>query len=248
MPDIAPVMRTLGEYSSEPSQPPPPKTQEKSWIAMVGWSMRGVRSVIAGLVWCVACSNPSTGRETGAPPNPQPSVTQTKLTVTVTMTAVTLADDCGGIPPARPPAHVASDAAKDETKDAAKAKRKADQGCEQSSMQLSLVAAGEGAALPVRVKLAELFDEAGTKLGNLAVSSPTAWSEAVGAYQPWDQMIAATQTLAVSYVLGRPDWKSVAQRANQVYVLKAVISVGTGDQTVQHDVTTPTILPPNVKT
>lgn len=208
--------------------------------------MRGSRSVVAGLWWCFACSNPSTSREPGVPPNPQPPAVK-HSTATVTMTAVTLADDCGGVPPVRPPSHAASEAASDTAKEA-KSKRKADQGCEQSSMQLSLTGASEGAAIPVRVTSAELFDESGSKVGELAVSLPTAWSEPAGAYQPWDQTIAPNQTLAVSYILSRPDWKSVAQRANKAYVLKAVVGVGAGDQTVEHAVATPTILPPNVKT
>jgi len=69
-------------------------------------------------------------------------------------------------------------------------------------------------------------------------------------YQAWDQSVAPRQELSVSYALSEPPWDGVPNRRAQTYVLKAVITIGGGEQAVQREVSVaaPTILPPNVKT
>lgn len=229
-----------------------------------------MRSIGLFLVGLVACTNAGPTKDSGAPPpEPTPVVTPTPVTptpvtpppttpeptppasaaVTVQMTAATLADDCGGPPPA-PRATQKEKAAKSTTSkgDAAKG-AKAKRACQQSSMQLSLVAAAGGAASQLAVKKVELFDDKGALIGELTARSPSVW-DASGTYQVWDQSIAPGQELSVSYALSEPPWHAVPDRRNRGYVLKAVITVGGGEQAVQRDVEVdaPTILPPNVKT
>lgn len=225
--------------------------------------MRALMLVIA----LGACTKAGGGSEptsqpptTGVAPNTPPVATAGK--VSVVMTAATLADDCGGTPPwgAPPPVPVTpppavkdrsakQDRASEEDADTSKSKSTiARRRCEQTSMQLAVVSKG-GAPTQVHIKKVELFDPSGTSLGELVASKPTRWSDK-GTYEAWDETIGADQTLSVSYVLAQPNWDSVKDRWNKTYTVKAVVTVGSGDQAVQADVEVraPTILPPNVKT
>lgn len=177
--------------------------------------------------------------------------------IIVHMTAATLADDCGGPPNTRPVAPAArADRGRREVKpgeskgDMPMRKAKAKRRCEQSSIQLA-VAAPEGAlAAKVAVKSVELLLESGDSLGMLEVRAPSVWSDEDG-YTPWDQSIEPGEDLSVTYAVSQPDWSTVADRWNQTYTVKAVLSVAGGDQTVQREhveVRAPTSLPPNVKT
>jgi hypothetical protein len=164
------------------------------------------------------------------------------------MTAATLADDCGDAEPSPPSkADLKNDSAKSERAFGVKSKSK--RRCEQTSMQLSVSATAGSAPTELQVKKVELFDEGGALLGELTARLPRVWSEA-GMYQPWDQKVAPSQQLSVSYVLSQPDWGAVPNRSNKSYVLKALITVGGSDQKVQRnvEVSAPTSLPANVKT
>ena len=175
---------------------------------------------LAGLLACSAPALASPPLGLNSPSQPAPVAGQ----ISVELTAATLADDCGG--------GGGGSAGKSEKADSA---RKEKRRCEQSSMQLS-IRAESGAAGSVQVKKVELFDDTGALLGQLTARSPTIWSEG-GAYVPWDQAVAAGRTLSVSYALSQPDWGAVDHRRNKTYLLKAVLSVGGGDRTVQRSVT-----------
>lgn len=217
-------------------------------------------------VGLVACTNMSTSSSSGAPtPEPTPPAVTTPpaaeptppavttppvveptapakaAAVTVQMTAATLGDDCGG-PPGKAKAKERSAMAKS-------SRMKGDRACEQSSMQLSVVAAADGAPTRLAVKMVELFDDKGKRIGELTARTPSAW-DASGAYQAWDEHSKPGQELSVSYALSQPPWGDVSDRRSRGYVLKAVLTVGDGEQAVQRDVRVeaPTILPPNVKT
>lgn len=213
----------------------------------VSW---GLVLVVVGAMACTSAGTvkddpvpPPSAPEVVAPPAastpPPPAVTEV-VNVTVQMTAATLADECGGAPPA-PAAKEKSKAKRDSA-----LRRTA---CEQSSMQLSVVAAAGSAETQVAVKKVELFDDTGALIGALTPGTPSVWG-ADGTYQAWDEKVGAGQELSVSYALSEPPWQNVPDRFNQTYVLKAVITVGSGDQAVQRDVrvAAPTSLPPNVKT
>lgn len=216
------------------------------------------------VVGFMACTNVSTTANSGGPPpesappaNPPPPTVEptptaepttpeppTKLAaVTVQMTAATLADDCGGPPRA---AKERSSAVKGKQKAAIS---KGDRACEQSSMQLSVVAGAGGGPIRLAVKKVELFDDKGATIGELTARTPSLWDES-GMYQAWDESVAPGKELSVSYALSQPPWGAVPDRRARGYVLKAVLTVGEGEQAVQRDVQVeaPTILPPNVKT
>ena len=180
-------------------------------------------------------SNPSSA--------PAPPAAPTPTKVSVVMTAVTLADDCGASPGPTPSQN---GMAKSQRMDIAREMRR----CEQSSMQLSVTGGESGAPVALQVKKVELFDASGALIGELTPRSPTVWSEG-GVYQPWDQLVAAGKKLSVSYALSQPNWSAVKERWNKTFVVRAVISVGGGEQTVQKDIHTaapPTSLPANVRT
>lgn len=205
----------------------------------------------------MACTNAGTVQDPGGPPpaptpvaapvaapETAPASTPTPpasapAAVTVQMTAVTLADDCGGSPPAGKAKEMSARMKAD----------RADRACDQSSMQLSVVAAAGGAPTQLTVKKVELLDDKGAMIGELTARTPTVW-DPNGTYQPWDQSVAPGQELSVSYALSQPPWASVPDRWNRGYVVKAVLTIAGGEQSVQRDVrvSAPTILPPNVKT
>ncbi len=116
-------------------------------------------------------------------------------------------------------------------------------------MQLSVVAAAGGAATRLSVKKVELLDDQGAMIGELMASTPSVW-DPIGAYRAWDEGVAPGQDLSVSYALSQPPWDSVSGRRNRTYVLRAVITIGGGEQSVQRDVqiAARTSLPPGVKT
>jgi hypothetical protein len=179
-------------------------------------------------------------------PNTKPEVASA---ITVEMTAATLADDCGGGPNTPPQAPPVKTAAKREKSDEAPSKSKAKRRCEQSSIQLAIAAPAGAEPAEVAVKSVELFLESGTSIDKLEARAPSVWSDADG-YMPWDQSIEPGQDLSVSYALTEPDWTKVQDRWNQTYTVKAVLSIGGSEETVQQivAVAAPTSLPPGVKT
>ncbi len=222
--------------------------------------MRAYAFVLVGIGGLVGCSK--AGPTEPPAPVSQPQTPAFKAPapggkVVVEMTAATLADDCGGTPPSSPPPAAKTATKKREPADTnsfksddmnrrdSKMKRK----CEQSSMQLSLASPAGAKSAELRIRRVELLDAGGALIGQLTPSSPTMWSDA-GSYVPWDQQIEPGRVNAVSYVLSQPDWSAVKDRANKTYVLKAVITVGGADETVQKavEVQAETSLPANVKT
>jgi hypothetical protein len=216
----------------------------------------GYTWVLAGLL---ACTKAGPTQDSIEPPPREPTFAQppeAKLpppapapTVTVAMTAATLADDCGGVAPAPAP-RAKAEQRSDESAEASRARgAAAKRACEQSSMQLSVIAPAGAAASQLSVKKVELYDDKGALVGALTPRAPTVWAQD-GTYTPWDQKIAAGQELSVSYALSQPPWGEVTGRWNRTYVVKAVITVGGTDRSVQFDVhvAAPTMLPPNVRT
>jgi hypothetical protein len=116
-------------------------------------------------------------------------------------------------------------------------------------MQLAVTGAPSGSPQTVSVKKVELFDEKGMLIGELAWRNPTVWSQD-GSYAAWDQTVAASQALSVSFQLSAPDWSKIADRYDRRITLKAVLTVGGADRSVQRDVQVdaPAALPPDVET
>ena len=207
----------------------------------MGWVVAGV----------IGITGAALAAELHQPPE-SPSTRATTPRIIVEMTAATLADDCGATPPAPPPAKNAPSKRSEmapERGDTARGARARRQ-CEQTSMQLSVIAEAGVPATTLRVKSVELFDENGVRVGKLVPRSPTRWSAERSTYEAWDEKVAPTDSLSVSYALSQPDWAGVAERWNKTFTVKAVVGVGGADHQVEHDVyvSAETSLPPNVRT
>lgn len=188
---------------------------------------------------------------------PPPTASAKAAEVTVVMSSATLGDDCGeGLAPAPAPpkqkasvrdAEAAPEKAASMTQDGARAGVAARRACQQTSMQLSIAAGPEAKATEVRVKKVQLLDKTGKVVAELTARSPNVWATD-GAYSPWDQKITAGKTLSVRYPLSAPG--PDAKERNEVYTLKAIVTVGGKDQTVQREVEvfTYTSLPPGAVT
>jgi hypothetical protein len=188
--------------------------------------------LLLGLLGCTKAgpsSEPITNPSPGAKPPPvAPSLA-------VQITAVTLGDDCGSVGlPAR--SATPADAEMDRKRGPG-ADHDADwqQPCEQTSMQLAVTGAPTGDPTKISVKKVELYDDKGTLIGELTSRNPTVWAQ-TGTYGPWDQMVAPAQALSVSYALSAPDWRKAGKRYDRNYTLKAVLTIGSSDRSVQRDV------------
>jgi hypothetical protein len=188
-----------------------------------------------------------TPEPTAPPPEPEPEPTASKIEVH--MTSATLADDCGGGPNRPPSAEPKKKAAKGRVAVSELAMRKGKRACEQSSIQLAIIAPPDATPTKLTVKSVELLLESGTLVGKLEVRAPSIWSDDNG-YTPWDENVEPAQDLSVTYAMTQPDWSGVADRWNQTFTVKAVVSIAGTDTTLEHAVVVdaPTSLPPGVKT
>ncbi|MCW5807990.1 MAG: hypothetical protein KIT31_36900 [Deltaproteobacteria bacterium] len=228
--------------------------------------MRRIGPVLASLCFVGACGASNLEREAAvAAPSIMKVAPPAPAKVTVMMTAATLGEDCGGAAPsppppaappppppkfAKPPGAERADSSAGDIDPARARGARARARCEPTSMQLMVIAGAGVAPTSIRVKKVELVDDTGKLIGTLTPRAPTAWSDADGVYRAWNETIAPDTRLAVSYVLSRPDWTGVKDRARHAYVVRAVVTVGGADQTVQRDayISAPTIMPPNVRT
>lgn len=220
--------------------------------------MRATAWVVAGVIGVAGAGLSAAELHEGPPTATVRTVATPQATVdsiTVEMTAATLADDCGhGIVPTSPPVQdppnpkKRSEYAPERGDSSARHGARARRQCEQTSMQLSVISPMGNARTTLRVKSVEIFDEHGVRVGKLTPRSPTFWSNST--YQTWDETVAPGQSLSVSYALTQPDWAGVVERWNKTFVVKAVVTIGGSDRTVERDVyvAAETSLPPNVRT
>ena len=173
-----------------------------------------------------------------------PAPQRTGAAVTVEMVAATLGDPCGTAPAQKPkPNRKASS----ETQHGAAARAR--RPCEPASMTLSVLSGTEAAPTTIKIKRVELFDENGTRIGELTSERPTAWSND-GVFAAWDEKVAAGRELSARYNLSQPDWTGVKDRWNKTFTLKVLVTVGGVDQTLESGVSlvTEVRLPPGVVT
>ncbi len=182
------------------------------------------------LLGLVACTKAGPSSEPIANPSPGAKPPPAAPSLTVQITAVTLGDDCGslGAPAAEMDRKRGPGADHDASDDW-------QQPCEQTSMQLAVTGAPTGDPTKLSVKKVELYDDKGTLIGELTSRNPTVWAP-TGTYGPWDQMVAPAQALSVSYALSAPDWRKAGKRYDRNYTLKAVLTIGSSDRSVQRDV------------
>lgn len=167
--------------------------------------------------------------------------------VDIAIASVTLADDCGTGPTVAPPAPAPSQeklasSAAESARPGASMKIMADRACEQSSIQLR-VANATTAASKVTIQRVELIDERGTKVADLTPRAPSRWAD--DSYQAWDEQVAASDTIQVSYALSAPH---VARGA--MYTVRVVITSADGERTLEQQtmLEAEASLPPGVVT
>ncbi|HUQ01677.1 MAG TPA: hypothetical protein VM261_04240 [Kofleriaceae bacterium] len=197
-------------------------------------------SVIAVSATALAC---------GAKSDPGTTTPPTKAAkVDIAIASVSLADDCGHGPTVAPPepaqaqaqapapSAVAGDMAAGASMSMAK------RACEQSSIQLR-VANSTSNASKVTVQKVELLDESGNLVAELTPRDPSRWTE--DSYQTWDEQVAASETLAVSYALSAPNVMRGA-----TYTVRVVIASADGERTLETQTTleAEASLPPGVVT
>ncbi len=182
---------------------------------------------VAVLVAAAACGSTS---EPGTTPKPQPSGAK----VDVAIASVTLADDCGGGPTTMPPISVETSAHSSTEQASAKMAAGAslsqaygDRACEQSSVQLR-VANGSDASSTIAIQKVELIDEHGEKVADLTARAPSRWAD--DTYQAWDQQVAPSETLQVSYALNAPHVQRGA-----TYTVRVTVTTGDGERTIEHE-------------
>jgi hypothetical protein len=102
-------------------------------------------------------------------------------------------------------------------------------------MQLALHAHAKSAT--IKVRRIEILDGDGKRLDVLTSSQPTTWKE-VGKYEPWDESIAANDSMAVSYTLSAPNWdKLLAGRfGDQMFRVRVTVAVGGQDRVSEKSV------------
>ncbi len=191
-------------------------------------------AVSAAALACGGASEPDT-----TPPTTTPKVD-------VAIASVTLADDCGTGPTVAPPApapaqeKLASSAARSAKPGSMSIM--ADRACEQSSIQLR-VANGTTAASKVTIQRVELLDERGNKVADLTPRAPSRWAD--DSYQAWDEQVAASDTIQVSYALSAPH---VARGA--MYTVRVVVASADGERTLEQQtmLEAEASLPPGVVT
>ncbi len=186
----------------------------------------------------------------GGSPDPDTTPPIKASTVEVSIASVTLADDCGTGPTTIPtaPTQIAQARAVDEpagrsmAKGASMSQAQGDRACEQSSIQLR-VENGTTVASTVAIHKIELIDDNGIKVGELTPRAPSRW--AADTYQVWDQQVAPSEVLQVSYALSAP---SVSRGAS--YTVRVTIAAGDGERTIEQRTTleAEASLPPGVVT
>jgi hypothetical protein len=182
--------------------------------------MKNFSTLLLVFAACGASSEP----DTTTPP------TNTHDQVEISIASVTLADDCGGGPTeafADPPAAAADVPARGA---AMKSQAHAgDRACEQSSIQLR-IANGTDAASQVAIQKVVLVDEGGAVVAELAPREPSLWVDS--AYQAWDEQVAPSQVLQVSYALSAPYVERGA-----TYTVRVTMATGDGERTLEQKTT-----------
>jgi len=220
-----------------------------TWVTMVSMKARWALTIGGLVLGGAAVAAELEAGKTDSRARQQVVVPVAPVEVRVEMTSVNLGDDCGETPvtPARGDDEQGKRAPRsDDDRDA----YYDSEVCNQTAMQLSVVAGSKALTSTVRVKKVELFDDKGTRIGELTARGPSFWSASAGAYAPWTERVEPGQTLAVRYVLSAPAWSTTKNRFNKMYSVKVLVTVGGSDKALSRDVylTAESRLPPDVDT
>lgn len=139
---------------------------------------------------------------------------ESALEVDASIAAVTLGDDCAGAGEDSGPGLIGGDCDGDGC----------GFGCTQTGMRLRVVAAETGDPVPFEVLTVRMYTMEGALADELSSRNPRQFTEE--GYVAWEQMIRATDDLAVSYDLDAPDWSSIGSGvAHRTYGMSFRIEV-----------------------
>ncbi|MBN8613091.1 MAG: hypothetical protein J0L92_21045 [Deltaproteobacteria bacterium] len=146
------------------------------------------------------------------------------LDVDVTLASVTLAQDCAPEGAGEP--GIAGDCAED-------AADGCGGWCTQSTLQLHITASAEGTEVPFEIVSVRVTDSDAALVGSLTTRNPRVFTE--DSYSPWDQTIAPSDDLSVTYDTSAPDWYASGARYGwgTVYHVEVVVRVDGVERTLQ---------------
>ncbi len=186
--------------------------------------MNIIRPVVLLALAGLASSCGSTAPPTTSPP------TETRG-LDVSIASVTLADDCGTGPTQAPAAAPADDASAHvgDREMSGVSMSQAKRACEQSSIQLR-IANGTADASHVAIQRVELIDAAGDVVAELISREPSQWADDM--YQAWDEQVAPSAVLQVSYALSAAD----VTRSGS-YTVRVTVAAGGDARTLEQRTT-----------
>lgn len=144
------------------------------------------------------------------------------LEVDVTLASVTLAQDCAPAGAGEP--GIAGDCAEDSDSCGG--------WCQQSSLQLHITATADGTEVPFEIVSVRVTDPDAALVGSLTTRSPRVFTE--DSYTPWDETIAPSDDLSVTYDTSAPDWYASGARLawGTVYEVEVVVRVDGVERTL----------------
>ncbi len=144
------------------------------------------------------------------------------LEVEVSLASVTLAQDC---PTGAAEPGFAGDCAEDSDGCGG--------WCEQSSLQLRITATADGTEVPFEIVSVRVTDPDAALVGSLTTRNPRVFT--VDSYTAWDETIAPSDDLSVTYDTTAPDWYASGARLawGTVYEVEVVVRVDGVERTLR---------------
>lgn len=148
------------------------------------------------------------------------------LAVEASLSSVTLAQDCAtGAARAEPGGAFAGDCA--EGADSCGS------WCTQSSLQIHLVASAEGEEVPFEIVSVRVLDSESHLVGALSTRNARVFAD--DGYTSWDQTIAPSEALDVTYDTSAPDWYASGARLGwgETYDVEVVVRIDGVERTLR---------------
>jgi hypothetical protein len=142
------------------------------------------------------------------------------LAVEASLSSVTLAQDCA------PEAGLAR-------ADCAEGADSCGSWCTQSSLQIHLVASAEGEEVPFEIVSVRVLDAESHLVGALSTRNARVFAD--DGYTSWDQTIAPSETLDVTYDTSAPDWYASGARLGwgETYDVEVVVRIDGVERTLR---------------
>jgi hypothetical protein len=146
------------------------------------------------------------------------------LSVEASLSSVTLAQDCA------PPSAERGGAF---AGDCAEGSESCGGWCTQSSLQIHLVASDEGEEVPFEIVSVRVLDSEAHLVGALSTRNARLFAD--DGYTTWDETIAPSETLDVTYDTSAPDWYASGARLGwgETYDVEVVVRIDGVERTLR---------------